>query len=105
MERRRLLRAPVVVVVVARIDSHHKTPEWEQMLTNGAVCQNLLLTASAHGFAANWLTEWYAYDAGVRRALGLADGEKISGFVYIGSAREQPRERQRPVMAEIVTRL
>lgn len=103
-ERRRFMRAPVVVVVIARIDPHHKTPEWEQMLTNGAVCHNLLCAASAYGFAACWLTEWYGYDAGVAEALGLSPGERFSGFVYIGSAREVPRERQRPVMADIVRR-
>lgn len=104
-ERRRFLRAPVIVAVVARIDPNHKTPEWEQSLTNGAVCLNLLLAASAYGFAGNWLTEWYAYDETVHAALGLAKGERVSGFVYIGSAKEFPRERQRPTMADIVSRL
>ncbi len=103
-ERRRFLRAPVVVVVIARIDRNHKTPEWEQVLTNGAVCFNLLCAASAHGFAGCWLTEWYGYDAGVAEALGLSAGEQFAGFVYIGAARERPRERQRPVMADIVRR-
>lgn len=104
-ERRRFLRAPVIVAVAARIDPAHKTPAWEQMLVNGAVCLNLLLAASAHGFAANWLTDWCAYDEDLQAELGLAKGERISGFVYIGTAKEPPRERQRPVMAEIVTRL
>lgn len=105
IERRRLLRAPTVVVVAARIDPEHKTPVWEQTLTNGAVCFNLLLAASAYGFAANWLTEWYGYDVAVMKALGLAPGEQIAGFVYLGTAREAPRERQRPRMSSIVTRL
>ena len=103
-ERRRFLRAPVVVTVIARINPHHKTPEWEQALTNGAVCLNLLCAASAYGFAGCWLTEWYAYDGGVSEALGLASGERFSGFVYLGSAREHPRERHRPVLADIVRR-
>lgn len=103
-ERRRFLRAPVVVAVIARIDPRHKTPEWEQILTNGAVCFNLLCAAAAHGFAGCWLTEWYGYDVDVAEALGLGAEERFSGFVYIGSAREKPRERQRPVMADIVRR-
>lgn len=103
-ERRRFLRAPIVVAVIARIDPHHKTPEWEQALTNGAVCYNLLCAASAHGFAGCWLTEWYGYDGGVAAAFGLAPGERFSGFLYLGSARENPRERQRPAMAHIVRR-
>lgn len=104
MERRRFLRAPVVVAVIARIDPHHKTPAWEQQLTNGAACFNLLCAASAHGFAGCWLTEWCSYDNGVAVALGLEPGERFAGFVYIGSAREDPRERQRPAMADIVRR-
>lgn len=104
VERNRFARAPVVVAVVARIDRAHRTPEWEQTLTNGAVCFNLLLAASAYGFAANWLTEWCAYDAGVMKGLGLKPDEKISGFIYIGSAAEPPRERLRPVMTDIVSR-
>jgi nitroreductase len=104
LERRRFSRAPLVVVVIARIDHANKTPAWEQELTNGAVCLNLLLAASAYGFAGCWLTEWYAYDDGVAAGLGLAPGERLTGFVYIGSARENPRERQRPTMTDIVRR-
>ncbi len=103
VERGRFMRAPVIVAVVARIDRQHRTPEWEQTLTNGAVCLNMLLAASACGFAANWLTEWCAYDEGVRSALGLAAEERIAGFVYIGTASEPPRERQRPVMADLIS--
>jgi nitroreductase len=105
VERRRLSRAPTLIVVVGRISPGHRTPEWEQTLTNGAVCLNLLLAASAFGFAGNWLTEWCAYDPQIHAAFGLAPDEKISGFVYLGAAVEPPRERQRPVLADIVTRL
>lgn len=103
-ERRRFMRAPVVIAVIARIDPEHKTPAWEQQLTNGAVCFNLLCAASSYGFAGCWLTEWYSYDDGVAAALGLAPGERFAGFVYIGTAREYPRERQRPVIEDIVRR-
>ncbi len=103
-ERRRFLRAPVVVAVIAKIDPSHKTPVWEQQLTCGAVCFNLLCAASAYGFGACWLTEWYGYDEGVAAAFGLMSGERFAGFLYLGSARESPRERQRPLLAEIVRR-
>ncbi|MDZ7627417.1 MAG: nitroreductase [Parvularculaceae bacterium] len=104
LERRRFLRAPAVVAVIARIDPAHKTPAWEQELTTGAVCLNMLLAASAYGFAGCWLTEWYSYDSGVAAGLALSESERLAGFIYIGSAREAPRERQRPVMAGIVRR-
>lgn len=103
-ERRRFLRAPVVVAVVSVIDRTHRTPEWEQMLTAGAVCQTMLIAASAHGFAAQWITEWYAYDRAVLTDFGLAPGERVAGYVYLGTAREWPLERQRPDLASLVRR-
>jgi nitroreductase len=103
-EQRRFLRAPVVVAVISKVDRDHRTPEWEQILTAGAVCQNMLIAASAEGFAAQWITEWYAYDARVLAALGLDKNERIAGYIYMGSARADPKERARPVMEQIVTR-
>ena len=103
-EANRFLRAPVVVAVVSKIDAQHRTPEWEQLLCAGAVCHNMLLAASAHGFAAQWLTEWYAYDRNVGAALQLDENERIAGFVYIGTAKEDPKERGRPDLAEITSR-
>lgn len=102
-EENRFRRAPVVVAVISRTDPSHRTPEWEQILCAGAVCQTMLLAASAHGFAAQWLTEWYAYDAGVHAALKLAPTERVAGFVYIGTAKEDPKERGRPDMASIIS--
>ncbi len=103
-ERKRFTRAPTVVAVISSIDPAHRTPEWEQVLTAGAVCQNLLLAASAHGFAAQWLTEWYAYDDHVISGLGLGDQERVAGFVYLGTARENPKERARPNLKAIISR-
>ena len=61
-ERNRLARAPLVVAVVSRAAPHVKIPEWEQVLSAGAAAMNLVTAAHALGFAANWITEWYAYD-------------------------------------------
>lgn len=102
-ERNRFLRAPVVVAVISSVNKEHRTPEWEQVLVAGAACQNLLIASSAHGFAAQWLTEWYSFDPAVAGALRLDDNERVAGFVYIGAAREKPKERGRPDMASIVS--
>jgi nitroreductase len=104
-ERRRLARAPLVIAVVSRAAPHVKIPEWEQVLSAGAAAMSLVLAAHALGFAANWITEWYAYDRRVLDAFGLLTHEKIAGFVHIGRAVQQPREdRRRPALSEIVTR-
>jgi nitroreductase len=81
-----------------------KIPEWEQVLSAGAAAMNLVTAAHALGYAANWITEWYAYDRGVLDALGLGANEKIAGFVHIGRVSQKPEDRPRPPLAEIVTR-
>ena len=100
-ERSRFMRAPTVVAIVMR-KRMSKNPLWEQILTCGAAAQNFLLAANAHGFAAQWLTEWYAYDDNVRKALGLDDKDMIAGFMYVGTVDEQPEERDRPDLDLIV---
>ncbi len=102
-EAGRFLRAPLVIAVISRVRDVPGVPDWEQVLSAGAVCQNLLHAANALGFSAQWITEWYAFDASVQAALGLADGERIAGFVYIGTAREAPAERDRPDLDAIVS--
>ncbi len=103
-ERKRLARAPLVVAVVSRAAPHVKIPEWEQQLSAGAAAMNLVTAAHAMGFAASWITEWYAYDRAVLDRLGLDDNERIAGFVHIGRPRKPPEDRDRPALAEIVTR-
>ena len=96
-EGARLTRAPLVIAVISSpVDCPRGTPKWEQTLSSGAVCYNLCLAAQAHGFGAQWLTEWYAYDSAVNTALGLQEDERISGFVYIGTPQAQAAERARP---------
>lgn len=95
------MRAPAIVTVVsAPVDDPKQTPKWEQELSAGAVCQNLLIAACASGWAASWITEWPAFDSGVASALDLAPTERIAGFIYIGTAGTAPVERQRPNLAD-----
>ena len=101
-EANRFLRAPVVVAVISRVVKNPAAPEWEQILSAGACCQNLILAATALGFGAQWITEWYGYSQKVRTALGLAANERVAGFVYIGTAKEKPDERERPALADVV---
>jgi nitroreductase len=103
-EEKRLARAPLVVAVVSRAGPHVKIPEWEQVLSAGAAAMNLVVAAHGLGYAANWITEWYAYDRRVLDALGLAAHEKIAGFVHIGTAARAIEDRARPMLGEIVTR-
>jgi nitroreductase len=103
-ERKRLARAPLVVAVISRAGPHVKIPEWEQQLSAGAAAMSLVFAAHAHGFAASWITEWYAYDRRVLDTLGLAPNERLAGYVHIGRPARPPEDRPRPPLSDIVTR-
>jgi nitroreductase len=104
MERARFLRAPAIVSVVSRVREGIPIPAWEQELSAGAVCQTMLIAATALGYVANWLTEWPAYNAKVAERLGLQAGERIAGFVYIGKSAQPLEERVRPELDKLITR-
>lgn len=101
---RALTDAPLVVAVISRAAPHPKIPEWEQVLSAGACCMNLVHAAHALGFSAMWLTGWFAYDEEAKAFLSVGADERVAGFVHIGTAKEPPRERVRPVLADIVSR-
>ena len=103
-ERNRLARAPLVIAVVSRAGPHSKIPEWEQQMSAGASAMSLVLAARATGYAASWITEWYAYDRRVLDALGISANERIAGFVHIGRPGKPPEDRDRPPLEAIVTR-
>ena len=74
------------------------------MLSAGAAAMSLVFAAHALGYAASWITEWYAYDRRVLDALGIKPEERIAGFVHIGRPVKPPEERDRPKLDAIVTR-
>jgi len=101
-DRLRYGDAPLILVVVARIDEQHsKVPAQEQLLSAGCVAYNLLLGAQALGFGAQWLTGWAAYDREVAALLGLAANERVIAFVHVGTAKEEAPERTRPALADV----
>lgn len=99
-----LTRAPIVIAVISSPDKAHKTPVWEQELSAGALCHNLLLGANASGWAGCWLSEWIAFSDGINTLLGLTKDERVAGYIYLGTATEDPQERMRPDTAGKITR-
>lgn len=95
-------QAPTLVVALSSPAESSKIPLWEQQLSAGAACLNLVTAATAYGFVAGWLTGWAAYDPGVHAALGAAEPERIAGFVFIGSPGHPLEERPRPAFDEKV---
>ncbi|MBU1324143.1 MAG: nitroreductase [Alphaproteobacteria bacterium] len=102
---RKLAAPPVTVMVVSAPVESPKVPRWEQELSAGVVCMNLEHAANAHGYAASWITDWYAYDPRARALMGVAEGETVAGFIHMGTAAEPLLERPRPEMADKVARL
>ncbi len=97
----KLRNPPVTVVVISKVIDCN-IPEWEQLLSAGAVCQNLLIAADAMGYGANWITDWYAYDDRGAALLGLEPGERVAGFVHLGTMPEPPQERVRPDLDKLL---
>lgn len=101
-DRQRFSHAPVIITVVASPRPSPKVPEQEQLMTAGCVCFALLQAAQALGYGAQWLTAWMAFDPAVHAHLGLAEGERIAGFIHIGTPKTAAPERDRPDPAALL---
>jgi nitroreductase len=94
-------QAPTIVVAVSHPNTASHIPVWEQELSVGAACQNLLIAAHAEGFVGGWLTGWAAYSETVRAAF-TGEG-RIAGFLFIGSPSRALEERPRPDYDAVVS--
>lgn len=91
------LRAPLLIVVIARLQDHFKVPESEQRLAAGCAAHGILIAAHAQGIGAVWRTGDMAFDAHVHQGLGLAENEELIGYLYVGTPATEPRTA--PVLA------
>ena len=98
------LRTPPLTIAVISRHLEGDIPEWEQRLSAGAVCMNLVTAAQATGYGANWITDWYAYDPEALALLGLGPGEKVAGYIFMGTPASPAQERERPDLRGLVTR-
>ncbi len=103
-ERRQFLPAPLTIGVISTPQEHPKVPQFEQLLSAGNVAFNLVHGAYALGFAAQWVTRWYAYDEAAATALGARSGERFVGFIHIGTPTAAIEDRPRPSLDAIVSR-
>ena len=96
-------QAPVMIVVISAPVEHPKIPHWEQQLSAGAACMNLLVATHAAGFVGSWLTGWPAYNSNVLTSLGGKPGDRIAGFLFLGSPSRPLDERPRPTYEAVVS--
>ena len=100
-EHTRFARAPLCLAVLSTPVADSK-PVWEQELSAGAVCMNILHAAHALGYGAKWLTEWVAYEPEILAALGGKPTDRIAGFIYLGTKATETEDRARPNLADVV---
>ncbi|HEX8644672.1 MAG TPA: nitroreductase [Allosphingosinicella sp.] len=97
-------QAPELVVALSTPTVPHKIPVWEQHLSCGAACMNLLTATHAMGYAAGWVTGWAAYSPAVREALGASgEQDRIAGFIFLGTPAAELEERLRPAYDEVAS--
>ena len=101
-QRNRVLNAPLIIALGARLHHGHKIPEIEQMLSVGAGAMNMLNAAHALGYGAVWLTGANAFDPRVVTALGLEATDKLAGFLFVGTPKAAPPATRRPQLADHV---
>ncbi len=94
--------APALVVALFKPVIPSKIPLWEQQLSMGAACMNLLHGAHALGFVGGWITGWPSTNAEVAAAFGAEGEDRIAGFLYLGSPGRALEERPRPERAKVV---
>ena len=105
IESGRMARSPAVIGLVSAPREHPKVPAWEQKLSCGAAGLAWLIAANAHGYDAQWLTEWIAFDEVLAPEFGCREGERIAGFIHIGTRTAPKTERDRPEIGAVFTRM
>ena len=96
-------QAPVLVAVLSTLIENSKIPPWEQRLSAGAACMNLLVATHAAGLVGSWLTGWPTYNGAVLASLGGAPQDRIAGFMFLGSPSRPLEERPRPAYEAVVS--
>lgn len=101
----KLTHPPLSILVISTPVTDHAVPVWEQELSAGAVCMNLEHAADTFGYATSWITDWYSYHPDAASLFGVKSGERIAGFIHIGTRTEPPLERVRPDLTTRTTYL
>ncbi len=102
-ERRKPLRAPVLIVAAAALPGSPKEILTENICATAAAVQNLLLAAHALGLAAKWRTGTPASEPRVKEFLGLSPEQPLISFIYLGYPAFEPAPPNRPSHHDRVT--
>lgn len=105
VEKNRFPQDQAVLGILSSPKDHPKVPVWEQELSAGASAMKFLIAANAIGYDAQWFTGWYAFDGTLTKGFDLKEGERIAGFMHIGTRTMPKSERPRPEISQIFSTL
>jgi nitroreductase len=86
--------AMLLAVVLRIVRDHPRVSVTDQMLAAGAAIENMLLAASALGYAGCLRSGHSATSRRVRLALGLANEEELAAFLMLGTPAKVPSPRE-----------
>jgi nitroreductase len=84
------LRAPMVIVSIAKFTENDKVPWVEQVASASCALHAMQMAAVAQGFAGVWRTGSFAQSSTVKQAFDLSEQDEIVGFLYLGSSPIKP---------------
>ena len=85
--------AMLLAVVLRVVRDHPRVSVSDQMLAAGAAVENMLLAATALGYAGCLRSGVSATSRRVRLALGISGGEELAAFLIIGTPAKTPAPR------------
>ena len=88
------LRAPMIITVVTKIQTHKKVPPFEQVLSAGAAVQNLILALKAQGFSTVWRTGLLCNEPAVKAYFNVGADDYVTAFVYTGTSPKDEATRK-----------
>ncbi|GAC14572.1 NAD(P)H nitroreductase [Aliiglaciecola lipolytica] len=84
------LRAPMVIVAIAKYSEHEKVPWIEQVASASCAVHAMQMAAVAQGFGGVWRTGPFAHSEDVKCAFFLEEKDEIVGFLYLGTPTTDP---------------
>ncbi|AQQ01417.1 MULTISPECIES: NAD(P)H nitroreductase [Pseudoalteromonas] len=91
------LRAPMIIIAIAKYQDHLKVPRIEQVQSAGCSVLAMQQAAFAQGLGGVWRTGYFAQSPAVKAALNLCEHDEIVGYLYLGTpvvnCKKSPRHK------------
>jgi nitroreductase len=99
--RGKAFAAPCTVALIASPDPESNVPVWEQVASASCTGYAMVLAATSLGFGAVWKSAAVVDTQPVRSLFGLAQDERLLGWVNLGTASDRGRRRAVPERADL----